>query len=224
MDIKRFSVGCAIVTCLAAGASAQVSKSGPGYLFKMKYRVGTTKYGMNVNVKNVPGATGGAMTISGPLMVKVESVKGTLANLAITTGPLAMNGKPMIKATTQKVQADEKGKQFGGTGSVQGLPSGLPQRPVKVGETWQAEVPITSGMMSGQKVSATYKFVGIKAVGAIQCAQLNMTMSGATSGTGTTYLNTADCQLVRMSMNMTMQMPGAAAGKPIVMAMTVARK
>ncbi len=222
MKINRvLVVGCGFA--IASSALAQVTKSGPGYLFRVKWAKGTINYSLDSTVGGMPSTKGsGSMKIAAPVVLTVASVRNGVADLSVRTGPISMNGNVVMQATTQKIQADQYGKPIGGGGkSSQVLPAGLPTGPVKVGQTWSASVPL-AGPMAGKKVTAKYTFVGLQDVGGRQCAKLNMILTGASTGSGTYYLTVADGLMFQMNMNLNQVIPGGT--KPLKISVVINRR
>jgi hypothetical protein len=218
---KSLFIPAALVMVAAPGfASAQIAKSGASYNFKPKFTKGSNvKYTMNMDLAGAPqGQTKMAMSFS----QKVVAVKGHLVDIEVTSNPMLINGKPMgqgQKPTVTKMQWDTKANKAVGNGA--GAVTGLPSKPLKVGESYTA----TFGMASAgaPPITANYKFVGIKNVAGKQVAQFDVTIPKQAqmpgTGTGTMYLLMADCSLLKANINMNMTGPAGQNGKPQTMTM-----
>lgn len=209
-----------------ANANAQVTKVGDGYLFRVKYAKGkTTHYQMTTKTTLPPGAAGPSstkpmtMSMVAPLTMTVVSVQGNKATVKSDVGAMTMNGQPMSKPSSTEMTIDDRGQIVGkvkGAGAGMGmenLSGTLPDKPLKVGQSFTANRTMTQ-MNQNIQMKATSTFVGIKNVGGKQLAEMALKISGTgsatMSGTGTSYYNLADGSLNNMSMitSMTMAIPG----------------
>lgn len=216
--MNRFNVGKWTLTgllLLAVGsASAQISKQGNAYLFRMKYTKGQT---LKFVMKMTGQMNNQAFAMTMPMTEKVTAVsRAGVATMNIAMGDMAMtvNGKPMTQkmpANMQKVtvEIDSKGNTKGG-GGQQNTNVALPDKAVPIGGSWTANTTAPTGMGQPMEVTATYKFTGIERVGGYNTAKIAVTMSGtgamAVSGKGFLWLNMADGSMVKNSTKMSMTM------------------
>lgn len=207
---------------------AQVSKQGDGYLFRMKFSPNQKSV---INGTILSSAGGQKFEMGMTVTQVVKSVKNGTATIDYTVN---MTKSPVgsQKPTTMTVQMNNRGKMTGGSAGMdmsqmQGYE--LPEGPVRVGQTWSSTNTVNQAGMS-MKVNSTYKLVGLKRVGAFDCAQLAITaktsgaqMSG--TGTGSVFLRLADGSMQQMNMvqNITFSMPGqnGKAGKPMSTSTTI---
>lgn len=230
--MNRFSVGkwtlTGLLLLVVGSASAQVSKHGNAYLFRMKYTKGQTfKYVMKMTGQM--NAQAFAMTM--PMTEKVTAVSPAgVATMTMAMGDMAMtvNGKAMnqkMPANMQKVtvEIDSTGHAKGGVGQ-QNTSVALPEKPIPVGGTWTAKTNAPTGMGQPMEVAATYTLTGFEKVGGFNTAKISVTMSGTgamtISGKGFLWLNMADGSMVKNTTKMSMTM-GAMA---MPMDMSITRK
>lgn len=186
---------------LVAGSMAQVSASGSGYSFKSKYTKGqTVKYAMTMSATGPQPYKG---FIDTTLKVLSVDKQGAATIEATVKAP----GRP---AQTSKVTIDKFGKpvsnEYGTfTGNL-----GLPEKPVKVGESWKGVVNLSNSAVGGD-VSAKYTFRGITTVDGQKVARISMNLDltgvfGMT-GTGDQFIRVSDGLLHKSTMNMVMNIP-----------------
>jgi hypothetical protein len=211
---QSFAVGALLAT--AAFSSAQVTKSGNGYLFKVKYQAGKeTAYKVDTNT-----AFGGQkMNILMSYTQKVQSVKNGIAKVDLTMSPPTMNGQTM--ATGQQMQTasmsvDTLGKTVDGMNANPGGSMNFAAKPIPIGGTWSGKTSLGAVAGKGGSVDATYKLVKIttyrgKSVAVIQ-SSMKMTGMGAMSGSGVSYVDMADGSLIDSNLTMNVAMPAGAAG------------
>lgn len=191
-------------TAILAGSvrsEAQVSPSGGGYLMRMKFVKGASASYTMATTMTMPGAKQ-PQTMTMPLSMRVVDVKNGIGTVAYKVGP--MPGQQ--KATEATVKMDSRGNTVGEKNPIISGVSGmeLPQKPVKVGETWKVNgtVPSMIGQMNTQ---STYKFRGLKNVSGKQVALIDVTVSGSSgkirfSGGGQMQLMASDGSLFAVNM------------------------
>lgn len=209
--MKRFATitkfGLALtLAAVCSFATAQVSKQGAGYLFRIKWTKGqTAKYTMATTTSGPS-----SMKIDMPMSLKVLSVAGGVGEVEYNVGPATSNGKPMGAAQKVVAKVDPRGKIVGGSAQAQQMNGSitLPEGPIKPGGTWTGTqtVPGPAGSMT---INAKYKFVGIKSVSGQSVAQIDVSMTGGggsmkISGSGSVYLRTSDGSM--QSTNLSQQM------------------
>ena len=219
------------VLALAAGlpgAGAQVTKQGDAYLFRLKYTKGQKLNYDVVSTVQMPGGQG-AMAVTIPMAMLVKDVTGKISTVQIEVGPMMMNGKPGPQPKrTMDVKLDDRGKTVGGgTPGMQGVNTQLPEKPLKIGESFTS----TNSMnIAGQplNVKSVSRFTGVPKMGGRTVAVLatTATASGAlqVKGSGTGYIDIADGSLVSMSMNQEMTMKQGAQSQTMKNVVKVTRK
>lgn len=210
MNLKSTILVLSAAVTLAASpfASAQVTKQGNGYLFRLKHTPGQTIRYSLVNQMNMAGANanqgGGNQSMTIPLSTRVVSVKGGIATIETSFGPMGGQGQPQ----KQTVQMDNRGRMQGtAAGGLQNLAGlSMPERPVAIGGRWSDTMKVPSPMGGQIETTTNYRFVGIKSVGGRSVAELAVSMNGkgqglSISGTGTLNVLVSDGTLWSMSMN-----------------------
>jgi hypothetical protein len=240
--MKHWSIKLAAALFVAAfvaapHADAQVTKSGSNYTFRMKFTKGqTTRYNVVTNMTmGGAGSAGGnnapAMKMEMPMTMLVENVQKDVADLKMTVGPPTMNGQAMGQSQpqTQTMKMDSRGRVVGGGQSMGGVMATLPDKPIAVGGTWTAQMP----MQGMGNMNATYKFLGLKNEGGRQVAEIEVTVSSKgqmnASGSGRMFILASDGSLLRSSLNLNASMPtgqgqGQGAGGQMRMQVTIARR
>jgi hypothetical protein len=209
-------------------AGAQITQSGNGYLFRMKYTRGQKmNYVMNSENSNpaMPGG-GGAMTV--PVTMTVLDVKGKVATIRLDIGPVTMGGKEVVKKQSSEVQMDDRGRLVGKSGApmaaLSQLGAGIPEKPIKIGDSFVVNQKGSAGSMGNMNTKTTYKFLGIKTLGNRKVAQMSITLSSGGSmnmkGSGTVLFDMTDGSLVsqKMDTQVTMAPPGQS-GQSMTMSM-----
>lgn len=216
------------VLSLATVGAAQITKSGAGYDFKVKYAPGAT-YNYNlataIKMSGGPQGTPPGQTVNMLLKQQVVSTKNGITTLRVTS-----SGGPGGAQPPQTVQVNNRGKIISGAGANSGFNflSGFPARPVKVGERWTSQTSLPMGPMGAGKANVAYIFRGLKNVNGKPAAQIDftITMAGAAAlrGSGTAFLNQADGQLINSAMKGAMTISPSAMGgasRPGVKPMTI---
>lgn len=175
---KRLSVILA-TAALAALSPAQVTKSGAGYLLRVKYAPGQV-IKLNSTNKMINATTGKAVetSIMLPVVLRITDVKAGIATARMVVGPASYNGQPLIPAKTVVMNLNSRNQATGVQGGSSSVGATLPEKPIKVGQTWKALAPISTGTGGVQKVEAVYKFVGVKTVDGQGVAVVTYTISG----------------------------------------------
>lgn len=223
--MKTLLVSSFLVASLAlsAGVSAQVTKEGVGYRFKAKYAKGMVlKYDMKIKSsgKEVPANAG---TMNMPFSLTVKDFQKGIATIQY-------KGEMMGQKIDQTFKMDQYGKVVGGE-SMSSINATFPNRPLKVGETWKMDIPMSNPMAAGMKMNGTYKFVGLKSVGGKQMAEIGVSMSGAggpngmkLSGKGSIFILVADGHMSSASMDQNMAMSTGQKPMNIKMNVSIKRK
>lgn len=202
-------LGLAILIAPVAG-NGQITSQGGGYLLRIKHTKGDkASYKGTVNTTMATGNKPQTMTMNMTMSQLVKSVANGVATIDVTT---SMTGGPMgnQKPTTVTMKMDNRGKMIGGAAGQMPSQYGLPEGPVRIGQTWTMDQDMSSAM-PGMKVKATYKLLAIKNMNGRQIAEIQATstttggqMSG--TGSGTVYLRVADGSMQSMNMKMNFKM------------------
>lgn len=215
---RRLLIGvAALCASFATVANTQVTRSGNGYLLRVKNVKGLTlKYRLTSETTD---ATDPKQTqkMTAPWKTTVLSVANGVATIKFDSGPFMLNGKPLANTTNSaEVKMDSRGKLTGGTAAATQL-SGvqLPEKPIRVGESFDFTntVPLGQTPMTA-KWHCT--LAGFKSINARQAAEIKTTMSSSgfipVTGKGIQYIEVADGQLVSAQMDLQVNM--AANGVP----------
>jgi len=210
------SIGFLAVVGLAGASSAQVTKSGAGYLFKVKYQPGAVS---SYKVDTISAFGGQKMNLSMSYTQRVQSVRNGVAKLDLTMSAPVLNGQVMSqgqKAQTASMSVDTKGNTVDGVGANPGGSMNFAAKPVPIGGTWTGKTSLGAAAAQGGAVDATYKLVKItnyrgKSAAVIQ-STMKMTGAGGMTGTGVSYINMADGSLIDSNLTMTIVMPAGAGG------------
>lgn len=199
-----------LVVATAALSSAQVTKSGNAYLFRMKYAQGNVlKYSVLSTIGGM-SQNGQPMKFTLPMIWKVVSVAKGVSTIDTTVGPVSMGGnQPMMQATKNRIQLDNRGRLVGQPGTGQQVTPALPEKPIRVGQSWSSTAPINLPTQGESKISATYTFKGVKVVEGKPMAELAVKTSGQAVGSGTMLLMMKDGTLFRSQLKMDLQMTSA---------------
>lgn len=225
--IRTLGLGLGILAGIAGAApqaSAQVTRQGNGYIFRYAFTKGMT-ISYNIDIRtNAPGMPQ-PMAMGMPVRMNVTDVKGEVATVRMSIGPMTMNGKAQGqgKAQTQTVQVNRRGQPVGGPAG--GFAGTFPQGPIRVGQSWNSALPMSAAGMGN--MTATYKLVGIRNQGGRQVAEISVSVAGQMKGSGSMFVNMADGQLQRSTLSMTMTMPAqkqGAAPQSMRMSMTMTRR
>jgi hypothetical protein len=216
---------------IPAVSSAQIKKvAGGAYLMRLKFTKGQTNHlELTESIVGLPPNVGGAGA-DGKLNVvmqsksTVQSVTNGNATMLVSIGPTTLNGKTQGATSPLKsVTIDSTGHPVGSAkGQGQGFGAKLPEKPVKVGDSWSAPLPVAGAAGGGG--SATFTFKGIKNVDGKQVAVILMSVKNPQikSGTGTLYLTVADGAVYKGSITLNTVNPQT--GSPMTMTVGVHRK
>lgn len=163
---------------LSPPGKTQITKSGGGYLFRVKYLKGQqVDYTFQVTSTPIGGA--GGLTVSMPIAGVVTDVTRGISTLQVVTGPMTMGGKKISQPSQQMiVKFDSRGRMVSGTiPGGQNLTITLPERPMRIGASSSFSQMMNLNSMPMKEVGV-YRFVGFKTVRGRQVARLNFTLSG----------------------------------------------
>lgn len=193
---------------LSTFATAQITKSGQGYLFRMSHKSGTTFRYSVASTLTSTNQSAAPMKFTLPMIWKVLGVKNGVATIDTTVGPVTMGTSTMMQPTKNRIQLDARGRLVGKAGTGQQVTPALPEKPIKVGQSWSASAPVDLPMQGDNKVNATYTFKGFKTVNGKQMAELAVKTTGQAAGSGTMLLLASDGSLFRSNIRMNLQMAG----------------
>ena len=177
---------------LAVGASAQVTKQKDGrFLLRVRYTQGTT-----LKFKTVSTSASLAKPLEAPMIMKVTKVTSKSSIIEFTGG-----GQSVV------VEVDSRNNSANGVAAAVG--TSLPEKALKVGETWTASSPVPSPASSGSPsmggagtVTSRYVFKGLATENGKKVAVITFTMSGQMSGGGTMSLLLSDGTLYSSLVNL----------------------
>lgn len=208
----------------ANSARAQITKSGAGYLFRVKYAKGQKlNYDMTVTIlipKGMGPQGGGTRTVTGPLRMIVTDVKGTTASIHIDLGPMIVSGKPASPAQKVDLQVDSHGNLTSAkpTG-LENLFMPLPEKPMKVGESTTSAKTVAARGKS-IKIATVTKFTGVQAVAGRQAAVFISTISAAGapgSASGTRAFAVSDGTVVSSTIVSSTPVPGGSVRQQVAL-------
>jgi hypothetical protein len=217
----RSCVLVGLVALLVAPVSGQVSKSGNGYLLRMKLTKGAT-YAYDFTTSTaMPGGQPMAMTMSYTMKVQSVDAKGVASVLMTATTPMSKT------PTTQTVKMDARGQLDGQPGMEQFGNVRMPEKALAVGGNWKSSQTFGTGA-TAMKADTTYTFRGLQNVGKVSCAVLDVsssmkgTMSAAT--TGKMYLEASNGMLYKSDLTSTMTMTQQGKTQTIKSTIAIKRK
>jgi len=215
--IKRNLLLAAAIAVLPGLAFSQVSKSGSGYLLRLKFKAGTTqKYTVTTHVSglpsNAPGSENGVLILEGPLVQAVKSVAGAVATITANVGPFTLKGTETEASSAQSAtfQMDALGNIVGAQKQGGGFGVHFPKEIVKIDGTWTAVAALPGTMGGTGSAKTTYRFKGIKTVNKKKLADITLAMtpfSLVKSGSGEVFVSPVDGSLVSMTLNLTLSNP-----------------
>lgn len=219
------AIAAGLVLITAGSAAAQITKNGPGYLLRAKYVAGTSAR-FRIDSSTSMG-TGQAMKVVIPFSQKVKSLAKGVASIEYTVGPVNMNGAAQGKPQVINAQVDSRNRMVGGGPSGVNLGNvGFPEKPVRIGGSWTADV---SGAAPGMTSKGTYTFKGVKSVGGKQVAEIavKMTMGGnqgmSATGSGIMYLLVSDGSLHSGNLTQNMSMGSGANARAMTSTIKIVR-
>jgi hypothetical protein len=218
--------GCAafgVGVLVLASADAQVTQSGNGYLLRTKYTKGQTlKYTTTSSVQMPPQGNQPAqpLRLEMPIVLRVTEVNAKESKIEATLGPATMGGSQVQPATKMDMALDNRNRAS--ASGARTLVAELPDKPVRVGETWTTNAPIPDMVGGGASgtVNATYKFNGLKTINNRRVAEITYTLSGGAKGNGTIHVLASDGTLWSNTASIQLAQGG---GPPLNIVMTMRR-
>lgn len=201
-------------------APSQVTKSGSGYLLRMKLTKGAS-YAYDMTSSTSMG-TAAPMSIKMGYSMKVTKVTNGIAEVLMTSTT------PMSKTPqTQTVKMDGRGALDGQPGTEQVGNVRMPEKAIKVGETWVAKRSMGTGAQA-TTIDTVYTFRGLQAVGKVQCAVLDVktTSKGmiASTTTGKMFIEAANGMLLSSNLSTTATMKQGGTSMAIKSTTSIKRK
>jgi len=231
--IKRPVLTLAALACLGAGSWAQIRKQGSAYVFRAKYVQGSTiVYDMKTIVEPL-GANAGAgkQTLTLPILMRILEVRKPagknafkIAKIRSEAGPIKLNGKLFKEKAVETVQVDELNRlQSDAADNLPQFTTPLPEKPLKVGQSWSSVIDPSGAVPFSMKVTASYRLKSINRTFATVQLTLNGQGTGSskitTRGQGTMLLRVRDGTLESMKMVQTV-VTGQAVGAKTTISVT----
>jgi hypothetical protein len=196
--------------CMGACACGQVTKTRGGYLLRVHYTKGMViRDAMTNSVSGLAGPGGAPLKFTVPITVRVLDATSAQAKLQIEMGAVKFGTSMSYPGAKAAVTINNR-NQAVGDGAGPPATAELPERAVRVGDTWTAKVAISTGL--GQStLTGTYKFVGIRLTGGPPVAVISFKLSGTAKGSGTETLLIKDGTVYNSSADIALSL-GAAIG------------
>jgi hypothetical protein len=216
--MKRSLLTLVALGVTTLGAQAQVTRSGAGYLMRVKYTKGQViRLNTSNSVAGLNSTPGGKMQFKTPITLRVLEVQGTKAKVQMKMGAVTYGSTIMNPGSTAVVTLDNRNRPVDG-GANAGVGAALPAQTIKVGSTWQGTVPIST-QLGNSRITAKYKFAGLKNLGGRMVAVITYVVSGMATGTGRMTLLAKDGTLNSNEMKLTM----SAGQAPLTIVSTMTR-
>ncbi len=232
MNMKLLRLAPAVMAMmLAVPAATQVSSSADGMLMRIKWTKGKSySYAMSASF-SAPQMKE-PMTTRSTIGMKVESVSGGTATLAVTGTGMDFSGmgpggnRTVGKDTTQKITVTNQGKVSQAGGAAQFVV--LPVKRIKPGESWTTEQTV-SGPTGPLKTKTTYRLVGTATLAGVKVAELNVGLSGSgpgvtNSGHGKVFINMADGLVQQTSIKQSIRITNPESDTPMTVGNDLALK
>jgi len=180
-----------LLTALSTLGNAQVTKKGGGYLLRAHYSKGLSISLASTNTVKGQGDGGKDLKVGIPISMKVLSVQNGLARVQIQLGVGKIGGQQISPAQSAVVELNDR-NQGKVSATAANVVAPLPLKPVKIGQTWTQETPISTSVDPDGKMKVTYKFVGPHTVDGIPTVRLDYAIKGMAGGTGVMELRVSD--------------------------------
>lgn len=210
-----------LALALSVPGSSQITKSGNGYLFRMKFVKGQS-INYNMAVASTIAGMAKPQTINMPMSMVVMDVNGSVATVKYKMQSPVGGAKPQDFT----VKMDNTGKLVSGNSpAMNGISATLPIQAVPVGGTWKNTTGVPAGPGGNMDVTNVYKFLGFKTVNGKQAANVALTMSGKSAGMsikggGTMLILSSDGSIYSTALTIDTSLSGQGA-KPMSMSMKV---
>lgn len=204
---------------VSASVPAQITRSGAGYLLRVKYAKGSVIRLTSVNsASGMPGQNSSLKFVM-PITLQVLEVKRARSKVRISLG--AVKSQNVVLHGPQTVNVWLNNRNMGQSAqSAAGFAAQLPQGAVRVGQSWRSVAPVATGFGPNGALAATYTFKGIKGTGGNAVALIGYTLDGMAKGKGSMTLYVKDGTLASNELQMTMDLNG---GTPVAIESTMRR-
>lgn len=216
---SRFALAATLGLLLAGHAMSQVRRVGNAYQFRAKYVKGSTiAFEMTTLVAPFgSGATAGNQKVTLPVVMRIQDIRKqpgkagmNVAKIRSEAGPVLLNGKPFREKAVEIVFVDELNRlQEGGNQEVPQFTTPLPEKAIRIGQSWSSTIDPAESIPFSMKVNATYKLTRVTRI----FAYVSVTLVGkgtgdskvSTKGQGTMMLRVRDGTLHSLKMTQTVQ-------------------
>lgn len=232
--MRRLAALGILISLLAfdLSSSAQIVRKGKTYQFRANYTRGARiRFNFRTVVTPINSTVQQKQVITFPVTMLVQEVRttkenGRVAKIRSDAGPWLLNNKPYQPKTSVTVHVDSLNRLVGtGDQEIPQFATPLPERPLKIGESWTSDIDTANSAPMAIKVKATYKL--LKVAGSYATIGVSLSGKGAgnsnimTRGQGTMLLRTRDGTQHSMSLN---QIVTVASGMGAQTVITVTRK
>lgn len=215
---------------LAVSAQAQIKKIGSTYQFRAQYVKGSTiAFDMSTQVTPFGGpAANSSQLITLPVVMRILDIRkpakppGTrIAKIQSTAGPIKLNGKPFKEKTVETVFVDQLNRlQQDSAQDTPQFTTPLPEKRLKVGESWTSVIDPSESVPFPMRVKATYKLLKVDQTFSHVSISLEGRGTGtsgiSTKGQGTMMLRNRDGTLHSLSMTQTVYATGSMGAKTTI--------
>lgn len=204
-------------------AQAQITKTPKGYLLRARYTPGAVLKYLIKTSTTMPDEEGKpkCLVLDVPMVLRIKAVSKGVATIETTLSPPSRMTGSQAKPMVTEMRMDALMKPLDGSSGPGFGPIRLPEKPLKLGDKWSAEVKSSIGPTSGMAVTANFKLLGLKTLAGKQVAEiqsstnLGSTAQGMTmKGNGKIYLLVSDGSIQLIDMVQTITMTGGPNGKP----------
>ncbi len=223
---SKWLLGAGLALLAHPSSHAQVTPSGGAYLLRMKFVKGATSL-YNLETITSDPRTGKPQRTTVPMSMTVTAAKGATGTMKVKVGPIPGSNRVQESVIT----LDARGKMVKGEAGMTGVSSvALPEKPIKLGSTWQNQVQVNTPL-GALTTNTVYKLHGFKVVNNRKVAVINVTTKAAKQGItidgkGAMSLVMADGSLNGMFLSQTitiepkMSSPGATIKTKVVVVRT----
>lgn len=215
-----------------ASAPAQILRKGKAYQFRANYvRGARMSFNFRTVVTPINSTVKNKQVITFPVSMLVQEVRmskenGRVAKIRSEAGPWLLNNKPYQPKTNVTVHVDSLNRLVGQVDQeIPQFATPLPEKALKIGESWTSNIDTGEAAPMAMKVKATYKL--LRVAGAFATIGVSLTGRGAgnsnvlTRGQGTMRLRTRDGTLQSMALNQIVTVSNGMGAQTVI---TVTRK
>ena len=211
MHLRIFAL-CALLVSFAAFSPAQIARKGSAYQFRANYSRGMKmRFLFKTVVTPINATANKRQVITFPVSMLVLEVRNTkesgkVAKIRSEAGPWLLDNKPYQPKTNVTVHVDTLNRLAGTSDAeIPQFATPLPERPLKIGQSWSSEIDTRGATPMAIKVRATYKLLRVSKSHATIAVSLVGKSADAsnvsTRGQGTMLLRMRDGTLHSMSLN-----------------------